>query len=347
MSTHSSQSGQSQERDFPYFRRLWNTIVTALFAAAFIPMLLIGGGMYYYAASALEEKTLESLRKDVRHHQETVDQFLAERIIDLRQVAGAMDLTSLTRSGGLAAVLKPLHTEGAWFTDLGVIDRDGRHLAYEGPYDLITRNYKNAEWFKSVMEYDVYISNVFSGFRKVPHFIIAVKQETNGGLFILRATVNAAYFNELVTGITAKSGGDSFFVNAQGVFQTTPPGGGKLMEPSDIKHPVRFDGLKVEEHDGQIRVMVWLKSVPWLSVVRVQKNVIFGRLYRVRNVGVFVLILGAILIGFTTLLTTNHLVQRLETKRKNIRLMDHHLGFQLLLYVLQCLSLSILLYHQH
>ena len=51
-------SRPSQERDFPYFRRLFNSIVVALLAASFIPLLVIGGGMYYHTVSILEQKTL-------------------------------------------------------------------------------------------------------------------------------------------------------------------------------------------------------------------------------------------------------------------------------------------------
>ena len=92
METKTRKPSEPAAGDFPYFRRLWNSIVLSLVAAAFIPLILIGGGMYYYAASALHEKTLHSLRTDVRHHQKTVDRFLAERIGDLRQIVNAMDL---------------------------------------------------------------------------------------------------------------------------------------------------------------------------------------------------------------------------------------------------------------
>ncbi len=320
-----ARSDQTAERDFPYFRRLWNTIVTALLAAAIIPLLLIGGGMYYYAAKGLEEKTLDALVSGVRHHQETVDRFLAERVIDLRQVAGSVDSAVLTRSGELAAVLKLLQAGDGRFSDLGVIGPDGRHRAYAGPYDLLNRNYIKEKWFREVMERGEHISDVFSGFRKKPHFIIAVRQKTDTGMFILRATVNAGYFDKLVADITANSGGESFLLNARGAFQTRPPGGAKLMAPSGITDPVLFDGIKVEARNGQIRVMTWLAKVPWLSVVQVRKKVVFSRLYRIRNTGIFVLIMGVILIGFTVLLTTNYLVNRLEVKRKSIRRMDQQL----------------------
>ena len=49
------------------------------------------------------------------------------------------------------------------FIDLGVIDEEGNHLAYVGPYYNILKgvNYKNEEWFNAVMASGIYISNIF------------------------------------------------------------------------------------------------------------------------------------------------------------------------------------------
>ena len=319
--------GNSQEKDFPYFRRLWNSIVVALLGAAFIPLMLIGGGMYYFANSALKQKTLESLRTEVFNHKKSVDRFLVERTLDLRQLAGTRDLASLTRSGALEAVFRTLQVteEKSWLTDLGIINDRGRHLAYAGPYDLISKNYKNAPWFKAVMAQGVYISDVFSGFRKVPHFIIAVKQRANGRAWIIRATVDAAYFDSLVTEVTAKTGGDAFLINSDGIFQTSPGKTGQLMGQSGFNVPEHFEGIKLKEYKGQLVAMGWLDKVPWLSVIQMDRGDILRLLHRVRNIGIFVFLLSGIIIVLTVLLTTNHMVQRLETKRKKIRFLDHQL----------------------
>jgi hypothetical protein len=58
--------------DFPYFRRLFNSIVVALLAASFIPLLVIGGGMYYHTVSILEQKTLTALDAEIDEHREAI-----------------------------------------------------------------------------------------------------------------------------------------------------------------------------------------------------------------------------------------------------------------------------------
>ncbi len=318
---------KTKEKDYPYFRGVWNRVVVALTAASFIPLILIGGGMYYYATSALKEKTLTTLRMQVINHKDAIDQFLAERTMDLKVVSANLGLDSLITPGVLEGVFLSLRSaEGrSCFTDLGIIDDQGRHLAYVGPYDLISKNYKDAPWFKAVMERNVYISDVFSGFRKVPHFIIAVKQADNEGAWIIRATVDTVYFDGITSQSPGKRSGDAFLINRNGVFQTNPRMGGQLMGQSEFTGLEPFEGVKLEERQGQIHATAWLKNVPWLSVAKIDQDEIFGALHRVRNTGIFVFILGAILILLTVLLITNQLVSSLETKRRNIRFLDQQL----------------------
>ena len=318
---------KTKEKDYPYFRGVWNRVVVALTAASFIPLILIGGGMYYYATSALKEKTLTTLRMQVINHKDAIDQFLAERTMDLKVVSASLGLDSLITPGVLEGVFLSLRSaEGrSCFTDLGIIDDQGRHLAYVGPYDLISKNYKDAPWFKAVMERNVYISDVFSGFRKVPHFIIAVKQADNEGAWIIRATVDTVYFDGITSQSPGKRSGDAFLINRNGVFQTNPRMGGQLMGQSEFTGLEPFEGVKLEERQGQIHATAWLKNVPWLCVAKIDQDEIFGALHRVRNTGIFVFILGAILILLTVLLITNQLVSSLETKRRNIRFLDQQL----------------------
>ena len=218
-------------KDFPYFRQVWKNVVVALLAASFVPLIIIGGGMYYYAADVLKQKTLESLRMQVTSHKNIIDGFLSERTMDLKLLAENLPLDKLTQPGALQTVFQSLRDNLPCFQDLGVIDSRGRHRAYVGPYELLSKNYQKAEWFQSVKSRGVYISDVFLGFRNVPHFVIAVRQAWGDDFWILRATVDTAFFNQVVSEMVRTSEGDSFLVNRQGIFQTSPRKAGRLMAP--------------------------------------------------------------------------------------------------------------------
>jgi len=314
-----------QEKDFPYFRRLFNSIVVALLTASFIPLLVIGGGMYYHTVSILEQKTLGALDAEISEHRKTIDHFLTERTIDLKNLSGILGFDYLTAPGNLKKMFDTLQQQLPCFTDIGVIDDQGRHRAYVGPYDLLSRNYKETPWFKMIAQKDSYISDVFLGFRKEPHFIIAVKQTTSEGFWILRATVDTDYFERLVAEVLSKRDGDAYIVNKDGILQTAPRWGGKIMAQSDVKRMEPFEGVRLEERAGKIVMMAWLERVPWLCVAEFKRDDIYSPLRNVRTVGIFVFVLGTMLIVLTVLLTTNYLFSRLETKRRNIRFLDQQL----------------------
>jgi two-component system NtrC family sensor kinase len=315
----------TQARDYPYFRRLWNTTVMTLLAASFIPYLFIGGIIYAYTASVLKEKTLEILESEVLQQKTVIDRFLAERTRELQLICNNGGLSLLTQPGALDEVFKTLSKASPYFIDLGIIDDRGKHIAYVGPYDLLSKNYQTSDWYIDTLAHDVYISDIFLGFRNIPHSVIAVKYAADDGEWIVRATIDGSYFDKIVKEISYQKEGDAYLVNPSGIYQTTPRKSGKVMARSDMMHIPHHDGVKFEEHGNLLRLSVWLEQVPWVSVVEINKNEAFGSLYRVRNLVIYIFIVSAIIMIFAILLTTNYLLTRLESKRKSIRHLDQQL----------------------
>jgi two-component system NtrC family sensor kinase len=108
---------------------------------------------------------------------------------------------------------------------LGVVDHQGRQIAYAGPLELTGVNYSSAEWFKQAISRPFFISDVFKGMRGAPHFIVSVRQERNGKPWILRATIDFGEFNNRVEFLRIGKTGFAFILNADGQFQTKPIAG--------------------------------------------------------------------------------------------------------------------------
>jgi len=314
-----------QEKDFPYFRRLWKSIVIALLAASFIPMLLIGGGLYYYSVAIIREKTLEGLQQEVNAHRETVDAFLAEKKMDLKLLAANLGLERIISPGVLEKAFHSLQSQLPCFTDLGIIDDKGNHLAYVGPYDLLGRNYSDAEWFRSLQQREAYISDVFTGFRKEPHFIIAVKMAEENGFWIIRATVDAAYFDRFVANVRGRPAANAFLVNMEALLQTKPGAGAPSISPAELKTLRAESGIRLEERGKQILAMARLREVPWAIVAGFDSREIYRPLRNAKYLALYAFVLGGMLIVGTVLLTTNYLITRLERKRQSIRVLDQQL----------------------
>ena len=76
----------------------------------------------------------------------------------------------------------------------GFFDQSGMHVAYQGPFELKWKSYRDEPWFKAVMEKGVYISDIFLGYRKVPHFVIALAKQDGASKWVIRATIDTQMF---------------------------------------------------------------------------------------------------------------------------------------------------------
>ena len=72
----------------------------------------------------------------------------------------------------------------------------------------------------------------------------------------------------------------------------------------------------------RLMVTLWQEKVPWLTVVQVKKEEIYGGIQRARTAVWVTFGIGAILISVAILLTTGNLVGRLESKGQSLRLLD-------------------------
>ena len=105
------------------------------------------------------------------------------------------------------------------FVDMGIIDSDGIQRTYVGPYPLVGKNYGDQEWFQQVVVQGRYISDVFLGYRRVPHLVIAVKHQLADGSFhILRATLDTDA-SEIDLRVEVSGSGDALLINHRGAFR--------------------------------------------------------------------------------------------------------------------------------
>ena len=150
----------------------------------------------------------------VEYHRKIIQLFLKERSAKLQLIAQTHSKSVLLSGAKLNDVFEMINRDGWSFTDLGIIDAQGNHLAYIGPYDLMDKKYSQTVWFKEVMEKGIYISDMFMGFRKVPHFIVAVTRLEKGEKWILRATIDTEVFRSLVENVKiGRTGEDVLHLN--------------------------------------------------------------------------------------------------------------------------------------
>lgn len=222
-------------------RQIRRMLLIRLFLLPFAGLLVVSGTIVYFFATYSSRQVKSELVRIATDHRNLINQFLEEKTAILKFIAMTFSCDELSAKAGLDAVFRNLQGQSKAFFDLGVFDADGNHMAYAGPFDLAGKNYAQTEWFMAVRDQEVFISDEFLGYRKIPHFIIAVRRQESGRSWYLRATIDTYYFNDLVENIRIGHTGEAYIINRNGVLQTSRRSGGRIMEADDDFTNGRFD----------------------------------------------------------------------------------------------------------
>ncbi|MGD9876691.1 sensor histidine kinase [Desulfococcus sp.] len=261
-----------------YYKSIQNKILISMIlvpVVSFALSLLLGS---YYLTNSLQRSTIASLQRIVSDHRHMIESFLTERAHDLQFILNTYSYDDLSQADHLGRVFKNLQEQSGAFVDLGVFDQDGNHVAYNGPYELKWKNYGSEKWFQRAMGDGIYISDIFLGYRQVPHFIIAVSKSDGGRRWTVRATIDTQFFTQLVERVRIGKTGEAYLLNSDGVLQTRQRSGRDLMEnPLDqVEYPGDLDNIHTylaKDITGEdfLYATTWLKDKEWLLVVRQEK----------------------------------------------------------------------------
>ncbi|HSO24556.1 MAG TPA: ATP-binding protein [Chondromyces sp.] len=293
-------------------------LMTMIMVPAVPFLLALAVGVHHFN-TAVRDATLQRVVRIAEDHRDAIQAFLDERRADLEFIAASWSFDELAAEDSLAAVLDGLQRTSPAFVDLGVFNADGVHVAYEGPYQLTGRVYREAEWFRHVLERGHDISDVFLGFRNSPHFVVAIASGEGAERWVLRATIDTALFNRLVEGVRIGRTGEAYVLNRAGVFQTERRSGGELMEtaPEDIGLGEGGDGVvtAVSRDAAGVRY-VWattrLNDGNWLLVVRQDVADAFSPLHRATYIGLLILVGGGAVIVLLAVSFSNRLIRRIQ-----------------------------------
>ena len=299
------------------YKSLHRKIVAITLAVSCAPLLLLGATIYYQFARMCRDKIEEQIQYRARATAEAVEMFLKERTAILSAMADVHAFREIADDKHLAKVFSIMNQRAGAFVDLGVIDHAGQHIAYVGPYELKNLNYYQQPWFGEVMSKGVFISDVYLGYRRIPHFIIAVRRQENERSWILRATIDSAVFERIVRSAQLGRSGDAYIVNSEGVYQTRPRFQDALLSPSGLDPKIFGRGARVvqkESGDGSqvLYAGSWLNLKNWLLVISQDAEEERTGLIATRNAEIAIILAGVLVIIFTTVFTVGLIVRRLR-----------------------------------
>ena len=279
----------STPRDKSRYRVLTRNMVLFVVAASVIPLIVTGVITLSHFREAYEIKVRDHLRELVQKHSQNIDAYLIDRQIVIRMLARSKTLEQLSDPVFLRNRLAMLREEyGGVFVDLGLVDSKGMQINYAGPFNLKNANYAHASWFQKAFNREEFISDVFTGLRGTPHFIVAVKKKLDGRIFVVKSTIDFNAFNALVENISVGRTGFAFIFNREGQFQTKPRvdvilnrepykkllTGGRVTDQKPL-----FEQVDTQGHDSLFAVAP-LKGGQWILCLQQETRDAYANLYQ-------------------------------------------------------------------
>jgi two-component system NtrC family sensor kinase len=210
----------------------------------------------------------------------SIETFINVKLSALNFIAQERSYDDLLKHDTLYECFENLRKNfGDVVVDLGVIDSGGIMRAYAGPYNLAGRNYMEQDWFQKITLKEFYVSDVFMGYRKIPHFAIAVRKHLprQGDFWVLRATIDMERLSQLMSTVRLKENDDVFIINSEGVLQTpSRTHGGELLK-IDIKAPLvrpAVSLMDVEDRgaSGSLMGFARIEKSPWTLVADIRSK---------------------------------------------------------------------------
>jgi two-component system NtrC family sensor kinase len=235
------------------YRRMLIAAVLSVSIVALLPLLIMSLTTYHQYQDALYADLTRPMLRFAGAGQESMESFISERLSALAMVVRESSFDDLKDSEKLSSVFANMKQSFGGIVDLGVIDEQGIQVAYVGPYTLEGVNYMGEPWFREVSARGSYVSDVFLGYRNLPHIIVAVRQDPEEGHpFVLRTTLDTDAFHWLVRARAARHRpdqspvcgrchalgaqlfSDAFIMNDEGVLQTRSELYGDVLERTNL-----------------------------------------------------------------------------------------------------------------
>jgi two-component system NtrC family sensor kinase len=323
---------------FSDYRKIWAIGISTLAIAALVPLLVVTVIHYRLIEKSVDSELILRTERLASNARRAVTFFMEERLNALRFTVNEISYEQLTNPDHLSEVLRNLKLGFGGLTDLSVIDYTGIQVAYAGPFKLEGKNYSNQLWFIECQKCNFYVSEIFRGYRNVPHIIIAVKSfRPDGTNFILRATLDTERLIQTLSSYETGAYAEIFLVNRSGVIQTPSKLYGGIFEKMALPVPDfsrRTQAVMVNDNQKRSIIMGYafittqIADTPFILMVIKQKAGMMAVWLKLRaNIQWFVAF-GIMVILFVVVITCTFMVNKLyladKAKAETMALMEQN-----------------------
>ena len=313
-----------------YYRVLLRTVVFVILVTAITPMAVVTLFILEEFKMSYHKKLYDNLELLARKHKKNIDMFLKEKLMDINLMANSNGFEELSNEVKLNKIFNVIQRSyDRVFVDLGIVNHEGVQIAYAGPHKLKGAKYSETEWFKKAIISQYFISDVFSGLRGTPHFIVTVRNEHDGKPWILRATIDFGEFNNLVEYLRLGETGFAFIINQKGQFQTKPiseVNPEKFIKIIQDKSKSTNFSTILEQYDNSDNIVLYtltsLKNGEWIMVLQQDHDDAFADLENTQKIAFLITLVGSLVIIATALILSHMLINRISKADEEKKIAD-------------------------
>lgn len=300
------------------YRRLRRTLFLVMTATFLIPLIMTT----WLSFNEHRSQMLTNLRWNAESATRTIETFLSELKTVLIYTSSGHTYEELVEQENLKKLFRRLKVNYPGVVDLGIIDHKGIQQVYAGPYDLAGKDYSDRECFKLVTATKTFIGTVEMGYRRVPHFCIAVSNvdEKTGQTWVFRTSIDVTTLDKYVekTGTGALT--DIFIISWKGGeprLQSTSRYYGPPLSPYPFHLPENRHGITINEHKNVgdeivLTAVSYLEETPW-ALVLLKQGYLYGKDWSFFKARLFFIVLFSTLLAlFIIFRVTNLFVGRIR-----------------------------------
>ncbi|MFZ2088705.1 MAG: cache domain-containing protein, partial [Desulfobaccales bacterium] len=303
------------------YKILRRNIIILMLIVTILPLLIMGLINHYLYRRTMQEEILQPQKILVNKARHSFELFLAERLSAVSFIASSHTCEELANAQNLSRIFSSMKKAFTGVVDLGFLDPNGVQVSYDGPYHLKGKDYTDQDWYKETRVRGSYISDVFLGYRKLPHIVMAVERSVTGPApcfgCVLRATIDTNRFNELIASMRVDPASDVFLLNKSGVLQTPSKFYGQVLETFPMPlPPLSYEPTVLEMRDirGEdvMLTYAYFESLPFILMVVKPRSQLMQAWYTLKTEAFFVFALGVLIIFLVIFKLVDKLVKRLE-----------------------------------